>query len=317
MGHRPPAPKVRYIDQVIGDETHGIDFGYFGGAFRNQEADVVHILDLNALLGESTKDSARVAEAKSFVETLQEQRTALVQTILDSTPADDAAQQILDEATETFIVLDNHTPTPDASRTVVVPHAHFRSRFFGYPRAHEVAGRLLCVARSELSRSAEGPLKVFSVTDTPGLSLRVVGDEDPALEQLIPRAVRRAGGSVSARTELLSDAELVREIDAAEYVILPQVTSLEDMTLLYLALSLDRPVMLPESELARELGAEVGPGWINCFDGPVTAEGIDQLVAQARALPRSVRPDLDARDPEVIARRYAEVYRAAAKSVTR
>ncbi|WP_310537066.1 hypothetical protein [Nesterenkonia flava] len=316
MGHRPPAPKVRYVDQIVGDELSGVDFGFFGAAYRDQDADVVHVHDLDALLGEG-KDPDRVAAAEEFIAALTSRSIALVQTLLPRDPRDTPAHQVLDRATNAFIILDEDTATPDPEITTLIPHAHFRDRFLGYPRGERIQGRVLCVSRTDTARSAEAPLKVFSVVDTADLTLRVVGEEDPDLEPLIGRAVRRTNGAVSARLETLSEAEIVREIDGAEVVLLPETESLEDLTVLFLVLSLDRPVILPRSSTATALASEVGPGWIQTYEGPLTAEVLDEAVEAVRTAERGERPHLDGRDLETTAREYAEVFRRAARSVGR
>lgn len=313
IGHRPPAPKVRYVDQIIGNYASDVEMSFFGGQYRDQDVDVVHIPDFDSLTGADEPVATRLATANNLVHALEKRGIPLVQTVLPGHITDDPARRILHRATAAYIVLDEVTSTPDPGKTTLIPHSHYRSRFLGYPRGdHQREGRLLCISRSQFDRSGESPLKVFSVTNTPEISLRIVGDSNPLIEPLVIRALRRSPDTVSARLELLSDAEIIREIDAAELVILPGAESLEDLTMLFLVLSLDRPVIIPESDSASRLAAEVGPGWIIRHTGALTAERLDELVAEVRGASRSARPNLDARDPEIISRKYVEVYRSVA-----
>jgi len=57
-----------------------------------------------------------------------------------------------------------------------------------------------------------------------------------------------------------------------------------------LALSLGRPVVVPDSAAMRDLAQLVGPGWVHTFAGT----SADALATAERALttPRSARPDL-------------------------
>lgn len=328
MGHRPPAPITRHIDQIVGDNISDIDFGFVGGPYRGREADVLHILDPESLLPETTSEE-RLNAAVAITAQLKEQNTALVQTVFnyESRAADpsgslaegrtaDPAQEVIDKATSTFVVLDEVTPTPDPERTALIPHGHFREKFLGYPRGEQVPGRLLCISRSHLGRSAEGPLKVFSVVDTPGLALRIVGSLSTRLQGILERSSTRSPGAISSRTESLSDAELIREIDAAEIVILPEIENLTDATMLFMVLSLNRPVLVPDSERMRLLADEVGHHWILRHSGPLTAELIDQFVEQHRSEENAEGPRMDSRNTETILQKYAEVYHRATVSVS-
>lgn len=313
VGDLAPSPMVGYADQVIGDQVADVEFTFFVGSYRYPDVDVVHFHDVDGFLGGRKKvQKERVAAATAIVDHAQSNGVALVRTVLDSSSSPgDPAVEILDQATSRFIVLDQATATPDSDRTTVVPHAHYRDRFLGYPRGEQVPGRLLCIARAGVARSAVGPLKVFSVTDTSDLSLRVVGAPDPALESLLPRAIARNRDTVSARTEMLSDAEMIREIDGAELVILPAVESLADMGLLFTVLSMDRPVLTPDGATVRQLSEEVGSGWIQRYREPITAESIDEAVGALRKSSRPARPDLKGRAMSSTGQAYAEVYREA------
>ncbi|SDT47372.1 hypothetical protein SAMN04489812_6081 [Microlunatus soli] len=322
IGHRPPAPAVRYVDQIVGDDPSDIDFRFFGGMLKQFDVDVVQLVDPIRALGPRKTAEQRRAQALQLVQTLAEHRIALVQTVLPGTadesvhggPSDDS-RMIIDRATDAFIALDDVTATPDPARTTVIPHRHYRDRFVGYPRDAQVPGRLLSVSRAGLARAAQGPLKVFSLTHTPGLSLRVVGDGDFGLDELAARAIARTPETVSARLEHVSDAQLVNQISAAEMVFLPDPASLDDLSTLLLTLSLDRPVVLPSSPTARRLAEQVGTGWVHCLPSPLTAELLDNTITAVRTTPRAPRPDLRGRDADAVAARYAALYRAVAERV--
>lgn len=303
---------VAYVDQIVGDGLAKDEISFFMGSYRARDVDVVHFYDVDGFLGGRDRTARqRLATATDVVEDAQSRGIALVRTVLGGPEREDAAADVLDEATDRFVVLDAATPTPDPSRTTHIPHTHLRERFLGYPRGEQVPGRLLCIGRAGVGRSAEGPLKVFSVTDTPGLTLRVVGEEDPVVETTLPRAIRRSPGAVSSRKATLSDGELIREIDGAELVILPTTDSLADLSLLFTALSMDRPVLMPDGPAARQLAEEVGPGWVMRHKGPITAESIDEAVGAMRQSRRSVRPNLQGRDVSSTVEAYAAMYREA------
>lgn len=273
------------------------------------DVDVVHLVDPIKALGPRKNADQRLAQAEELTRSLRQHGITLVQTIFPGrSSAAEGWQQVLDEATCTFITPDDVTVTPDRIRTTVIPHSHYRGRFLGYPRAEQLAGRLLSVSRTGLRGAAQGPLKVFSITDTPDISLRIVGDPDPLLRDLLTRASRRNPDTVSAKTGYVSDAELVHELSAAELVFLPDPESLDELSLIFMALSLDRPIVVPQSPTTDRIAEQVGPGWVHLLTEPMTAERLDDTITFVRNTPRSPRPDLDGRDPEAIALRYQDVF---------
>lgn len=258
------------------------------------------------------------ALAFRLVRKLKKHGIALVQTVHGPEARTTARwRRILDRATSTFITLDKNTPTPDPRRTVCIPHAHYRDRFLGYPRAEMVQGRVLCLAPDRLERAAQGPLRVFPLVQTPGLTLRLAGEGDPGLRSDVERGSDHGQRTVTMRMERLSDAAMLQELTAAELVVLPAIETLGDENLLFLALSMDRPVMVPSSPALQDLAQEVGPRWVHLHDGPVTAELIDHTMEQLRSLPPAREPMLEDRSIDATARRYAEAFRSAAVSRAR
>lgn len=305
---------MSYVDQMMGESVDGIRLSHFGKELGPIEADVVHVNQAVRLLsgGGSTNDE-RADIARSVVDELRRRDIPLVQTLHGAHQGAGAAwRSTLDNATAAFIVLDPTTSTPDANRTTVIPHSHYRDRFVGYPRAEQIQGRLLAISPNRLVKVAAGPLKIFPLTNTPGLSLRVVGQTNPALDALLEKVLGRHPWRVSAQTGLISDAMMVTEISAAELVILPDNVTLVDESMLMLALSLDRPVLVPETAATRLLADEVGPGWVHHHPGALTAERLDEVVNAVRSTRRAEQPDLSKRDSAMTASRYAEVFRSVA-----
>lgn len=303
---------MSYIDQIVGDGVDGIRFSHFAKELGNVEADVVHVNQAVRLLsgGGATNDE-RAEIARAVVDGLDRRGVSLVQTLHGPHQGTGAEwRRVIDDATAVFVVLDETTSTPHPDRTIVIPHAHYRERFVGYPRQEQIPGRLLAISPNRLVKVAAGPLKIFPLTNTPGLSLRVVGQSNAALDALLEKVLGRHPQNVSAYTGLVSDAMMVAEVSAAELVILPDNASLVDESMLMLALSLDRPVLVPESAASQRLVEEVGAGWVHHHSGALTAERLDQVVNAARNASRGGQPDLSAREPRATATRYADVFRS-------
>lgn len=315
---------LRYVDQVVGSPT-GVEFRYSQGVLTAFDVDVVHVADphLDHLLGtRGASGSQRVLAVLALARNLRRHRIALVRTLHESRRrragrAHELANRLLDRATTSFIVLDPATPTPDAARTTVIPHAHFRDRYVGYPRADMVRGRILCIAAGELPVEARGLLAIPRVVDTEGVTVRLAGTVDRGLEESVRSALAQHSATVSARLELLSDGAQVQEIDSAELVVVPRVDTLSQLQLVFLALSLDRPVLVPRTTAMTRLSGQLGEGWVWTSDGPVTAHVIDDAFAAIRGVDRSARPALDDRDLGTIHAAYEAVFRAAASSLRR
>lgn len=320
--HRQPAPSAAYVDQVIGSGDQGIDFRFFGGMLRSYDGDVVHVHRDLPLGRRSAGGLRRVGVAVAFVALLKRHRIALVRTLHEPNAArhgrwERLATWIVDRATTSFVVLDPDTPVPGGRTAEVVPYGHFRDRYLGYPRADKVDGRVLCIGSEELTPAAIRPLRVFSVTRTPGLSLRLVGPAPRAVAEAAARAVAAMPEKVSVRLERVSDAAMVQEISAAEIVSVPGVERPADRAIAFLALSLDRPLLVRDGRAARRLAEEVGQGWVRRYSGPITAAVIDEAIEAVRSDAPAGRPQLDGRDWDTISATYADIFRAAAARTRR
>lgn len=321
---RPLRPWTRYEDQIFTAMPDDVSVRFASGTAPLSGCDVVHATGSpDGLLGITRPVPAheRLTKVRELVALLEENGTALVRTLVGTRhPADDdagaEAARLLDDATTTYVVVDDQTPTPDPARTVLIPYADHGPRFLGYPVRQQVDGRVLAVSTGRFGPTASSLLKTSFVTRTPGLSARVAGELDETTAALLARATERDPQAVSARVELLSDAALVEEITAAELVLAPAAQTLDDIHLLMMALSLGRPVLVPTDPTTTALATEVGDGWVLTHEGPVTAQVLDIALGATRTTRRATRPDLSARAWEATAHRYAAVFRDAARTRT-
>lgn len=315
--HRPTAPLLRYIDQVVGSGSEHLEFRFSQGVLTRFDIDILHVADENLgdLLGtpEAGSPASPLAVAV-LVRNLRRHDIALIRTLspASSDPPSGRssrwAQSLLDRATDAFIVFDESTPTPDADKTTLIPHAHYRDRFLGYPRASIVRNRVLCIAPTKLPPETHGLVAIPRAANTTDLELRVVGSAAPALARAIDSEAARYPRHLSARLEALSDGAQVQEIDAAELTIIPQTRTIEHYQALFLALSLDRPVLTPRTEAMTRLAQQVGPDWLHLSDGPVTADALDLALARVRAAPDGTRPNLHGRSLQTTQNAYAVLF---------
>lgn len=106
----------------------------------------------------------------------------------------------------------------------------------------------------------------------------------------------------------LDDEELVHAMTDAELIVLPYRHMHNSGTALA-ALSVDRPVLVPDNEVNRALAAEVGSGWVLLFDGALTAETLSNALGSAAS--RTTRPDLSAREWSVSRDKHLAAFRRA------
>jgi len=315
--HRPPAPVLRYIDSVVGQEDAGIEFRFSQSVLTSFDPDVVHVLDsdLDLLLG--TKDAAGVARllaALAFAWNIKRHRIALVRTVHELTPlptstwADRLTARVIDRSTTRYVTMDTETATASANRTVVIPEAEYSERFEGYPRSAQVPGRVVCVSAGYVPAAAKRLLGAPRVASTPGLTIRLAGLASRQIAPHIQSAVAKHPALVSSRIERLSDSAQVMEISAAELVAVPRVETLEDVRLIWLALSLHRPVITPSIGFIDRIASSVGRAWIHQCDGEITPADIDKALVTSRSLGPEDRPRLEGRELSTSHRQFARVF---------
>ncbi|MDN4480430.1 hypothetical protein [Demequina muriae] len=313
------SPSVGYVDQIVGEDSEGLTFRSFAGVRRGANADVIHLHRLHALGGSRTMSGKdRIAVALAFAAMVKRNRIALVRTWHGADAsggggrAAGLANWILNRVTTTFVIVDPSTPEPRRGSTALIPYGHYRERFVGYPRVESTVGRVLCIA-PHLHKNVDQVVEAFVGGDAPHISLRVVGSAPPERADGIERLAQAKPDAVSTRIERISDGTMVEEITGSELVVLPNTSEIEDLHMMFMALSLDRPILVPDNALTRSLATSVGAGWVHRYRAPLTASSVSTAVESLRSAPPAERPRLEGRDPGTTAAMYAEVFMAAAK----
>jgi glycosyltransferase involved in cell wall biosynthesis len=97
-------------------------------------------------------------------------------------------------------------------------------------------------------------------------------------------------------------------LGAADLIVLPYDHILQSGTAL-LALSFDRPVLVPDRGAMSELQAEVGAEWVRTYEGDLTADTLAHAMDWAETAIRSERAPLDDREWPRLARQTEQLYR--------
>ncbi len=235
------------------------------------------------------------------------------------------------------IRLNETTPVRAGAGVTTVPHGHYRDWYTVPADVARVPRRLLFFGLIRPYKGIEELLDALAADPEADLELRIVGaPADPALAERI-EAAARTDPRVACLLRHLDDDELAAEITAAAVVVLPY-RELHNSGALLLALSLDRPVLVPAGEVTDALAAEVGQEWVRRFGaesatgaeaGSAAEPGTGTVLTAPSRTTRSVRvddlaaalvaadqvtgrPDLGGRDWAEAAEVHAEVYRRAA-----
>ncbi|WP_249670806.1 glycosyltransferase [Cellulomonas wangleii] len=196
--------------------------------------------------------------------------------------------------------------------TACVLHGHYRDWYAPHPRHDARPGSIAFVGLVRRYKGVEGLLAAFTETarEGPDLTLTIAGR--PSSEALAD-AVRGAAARdprVRARLGFLDDAALVQAVTSAQVVVLPY-RHMHNSGAVLAALSLDRPVLVPDTAVNRALADEVGPGWVLTYDDELTGGDLLKAVAATRDRAPGARPDLSRRGWQEAGRAHLAVYRAA------
>lgn len=318
--HVLPAPNgtTRYVDHMVGAAPPGVTvltFSWLRAVFGAYDVLHVHWPELLVEQRNPVGRLAKVALAYTLLLRLELTETPVVRTVHDVPSREPGARvarsflDSLDRRTTFWIRLDRTTPLPPGVRAETIPHGHYRSVFPPDPRTRAEQGRLVQLGLVRRHPGIERLLDVFRAVNDPVMRLTVIGPApDPALAQHI-EAAAAAYDRIEARLEHVSDEVLAREVRRAELVVLPD-REMRNAGSALVALSLDRPVLVPRCAAMDGLAREVGDGWVIMFDDTLQPADLLRAMAVARMTrERGTRPHLDERDWERVGRRHADVYR--------
>lgn len=201
----------------------------------------------------------------------------------------------------------------------VTPHGHYRYDYdFSASRAE---------ARAELGLDPDARLVVsvgqirpyknvptlidrFRDREDDGTLLAVAGN--PARGPLRGVIEEAAAGDARIRLELsfLSDERMALWLRASDLVVLPY-SAIQNSGSAILAVSADRPVLVPDLGAMHELAALVGPDWVRLYDGAFDTAALDGALAwlDERTVAADASADLSALEWDAIARSTIDVYR--------
>ncbi|MEL6978600.1 MAG: glycosyltransferase [Pseudomonadota bacterium] len=203
---------------------------------------------------------------------------------------------------------------------VVAPHPHYRDVYTEWRPRERILADLGLDADARLAtmlgyvRRYKGViefLKSFQAVRQPDEFALVAGlCRDEGLKAQIEAAAAEAG--VLFVNEALSDEDLTSYYKASNLSVF-NFSNILNSGSVVTALSLDAPCLAPAKGAIGELAAQVGPDWLQTFDGPLTPERLRAALDHSRAHAPTGRPDLALNEPVAVARAHLDAYGLAPK----
>lgn len=244
-------------------------------------------------------------------------RAALVRTVHNVAPHESGHRlerwvlSALDSATTVWIVLNTATPTAAPARTRLLPHGHYRDWYEVHDTASIVRGRILTFGLQRAYKGTNTLIEAFGrLPPAMRFELRICGK--PATPQDRTEIDAYASGRPSVLTDLrfLADSELAAEIGAAEVVVLPY-RAMHNSGAALLALSLNRPIIVPRSPATDLLADEFGEEWVVVYEDQLTGEILHNALQRVRNSQRANEVDMQSRDWTHLAHILEQTYREA------
>ncbi|HWH25849.1 MAG TPA: glycosyl transferase [Pseudolysinimonas sp.] len=279
--------------------------------------DVFHVhWPENLLKGRSrAKGLARRTLTRLLLRRLRQKQIPIVRTLhnLDQpsglAKADYRILARIDTRTAVRIRLNDLTPIDTGHASETIPHGHYRDWFSPHSQKAPIPGRL---GYFGLIRRYKNVARLVSSAAAlpPSFSLRVAGK--PSTAELQAEIENAADGDLRITFDFhfLSDPELVEVVTESELVVLPY-TEMHNSGSVLAALSLARPVLVPNNPLNQALSAEVGPGWVHLYDGELGADDVASTHAQLADHPPIGEPNLGSREWHDAGQRHLTAYQRA------
>ena len=229
-------------------------------------------------------------------------RTPIVRTVHNVQPPQGITRRealllkAIERQTTLRIRINAATELPPGQPAVTIPHGHYRDWYSPYKHRAVVPGQFGYVGLIRRYKGVDTLIRAFRGVDADHqFTLRVGGK--PSTPELA-ETIRESSGDdprITLHLEFLTDSEFVDIVTSSELVVLPY-RFMHNSGGALAALSLDRPVLVPDNAVNRDLSTEVGPGWVISYSGDLTADQLVGAVHEVRACPDRARPDLGRRD---------------------
>lgn len=316
-----PRPTTNPYSVMLSDSlraTEGVELRFF--SWRSAllgHYDVFHVHWPEILVAGRTPTRALVRQLLTLVLLLKLRctRTPIVRTLHNLhrpegiSRRESAILGVLERQTRLVILLNTSTSAPAGVASEVILHGHYRDWFAAHVPSPPRAGRFGYFGLIRRYKGVDQLLRAFAAL--PGdVSLVVAGQPSSAELGDTLTALAAADPRVELKLTYLADAELVQVASGSELVVLPY-REMHNSGGVLTALSLDRPVLVPDNVVNRRLSEEVGSGWVHTYSGELSADRLAQTLTALRSASRPGRPDLGAREWHDAGAQHLSAYRRA------
>jgi beta-1,4-mannosyltransferase len=210
--------------------------------------------------------------------------------------------------------LNEQTPVPAGAPAFTVLHGQYRPWFSGHPVPEPEPWRAAYVGFIRPYKNVPSLLRAFATTADRAPQARVEVAGRPLTSQLADelRSACADDPRVVLSLDFLPDDRLVATVGRASLVVLPY-REMHNSGATLMALSLDRPVLVPDNEVNARLAAEVGEQWVLRYRGELTGELLLQALEESRRIAPGSRPDLSRREWDRAGRDHLAAYRCAVR----
>lgn len=317
---------------------YGVEvFEYSAGRAFHERFDVVHVHWPDTIFG--SQQAFRVlARSQKLLWSLRWQRRhgAKVMWTVHNLKAHDSEHRSLEKRfwqsfpklVDGFIAMSSgsvdtilqHFPRLQGRPHWAIPHPHYRGQ---YPdrinrveaRAHlglNVAARtILFLGQVRHYKNVPALIKAFRcLHDQPDSRFQLVIAGLPRTQEIEARIRQEAGSDPRIRLDLLflDDDDLQHYLRASDLVVIPFNEILNSGSAI-LALSFDRPVLMPRSSCSNDLAETVPGHWVQRFDGDLTSAALEAALQAASDLPERTDGDhLETLCPNRVSVATAEAY---------
>ena len=198
----------------------------------------------------------------------------------------------------------------------VVAHGHYRAAYPNEMNQAEARAALdldseapvmLYVGRIRRYKNVPHLVRTFRQLDRRDVRLLVVGNPASSTLRSEIETAADSDGRLRLALRFIADGAMQLYLNAADLVVLPYQDILHSGSAL-LALSFDRPVLVPDRGAMNELQAQVGEDWVRTYEAPLTPEAMQEGLQWAAETSRADRAPLNALEWPVLARQTVNAY---------
>lgn len=227
-------------------------------------------------------------------------RMSIVRTVHNQKPHESGSRVFrqfltaVDSLTTDWVILTEASRRDDMARVTLIPHGHYRDWYESSGRS-SVRGALLLFGLIRPYKGVDSLINAFASVNDSVLTLRVVGR--PATPQIALELADLAARDdrISTKFAFVPDDELADEIAKSEFVVLPY-RDLHNSGAALLALSMDRPIIVPTTEATSMMAEEFGDAWVVRYAAPLSPDSLLAAIQQGRSFDRETRPEMAQRE---------------------